>query len=298
MLNFRAAAYAGLSVIFAATGWAAAASAEGAAPNGANMATGCLTGSAADTLERANENIHIEWAEGESGAVLEAINLRPVAAEIIMSARSGEKAADRTLVLPPFARAKLFEFAGLKRDTAAAKARADWRISSYMGDPAAIVPDPDYPYRLPFRSGASSRLVQGYGGTMSHQSEPSRYALDFQLGVGEPVHAARDGVVVRAVDWFCEAGGPELISRVNMIIILHGDGSLAHYVHLDHRGVLVKEGDRVARGQHIGFVGMTGYTSGPHLHFVVMRERDLAIPIKFSGYEDRDLSRPGRFSAP
>jgi hypothetical protein len=40
---------------------------------------------------------------------------------------------------------------------------------------------------------------------------------------------------------------------------------------------------------------MTGFTRGPHLHFVVLRERDISVPIRFEGYEDRDLSKPGKF---
>lgn len=276
----------------------ALASSTGAAATIADGPADCATGAAAEKLERANENIRVQWVDGANGVALEAVNLRPVAAEIIMAARSGDASADKRIILPPLARAQLFRFDGLSRDQARAQVLANWRISSFMGDPDQIAPDPDYRYNLPYRSGASYRLVQGFHGTISHQSEPARYALDFQLEVGDPVHAARDGIVVRAVDWFCQAGGPEMIARVNLIIVLHADGTMGHYVHLAHRGVLVKEGDRVARGQHIGFVGMTGYTSGPHLHFVVMRERDVAIPVRFAGYESRDLKQSGRFRAP
>ncbi|MGQ0799973.1 MAG: M23 family metallopeptidase [Pseudomarimonas sp.] len=70
---------------------------------------------------------------------------------------------------------------------------------------------------------------------------------------------------------------------------------MAHYVHLAHKRVLVREGERVARGQHIADVRLTGFTRGPHLHFVVRRERDIAIPIRFSGYEGHDLSKRGSF---
>jgi murein DD-endopeptidase MepM/ murein hydrolase activator NlpD len=203
--------------------------------------------------------------------------------------------SDRTLILPPLSTTLVMTLDGIDLAVAREKLRRDWRFTSFFGDPARIVPDAAYPYRLPFRTGHSYRLVQGFDGDLSHQSEASRFALDFQLEVGEPVHAAREGVVVRAVDWFCRAGGRELIDQTNMVVVGHADGTMAHYVHLDHGGVLVREGDRIARGQQIGTVGMTGFTGGPHLHFVVMRERDIAIPVAFAGYEGADLSRPGRF---
>ena len=298
MLNVRFAAQTSLMVALGAIWAATATSAVADSHVAAGSDTRCKAKSAAEKLERANENVRVAWTEDEGGVAFEAVNLRPVAAEIIMSGRSSEEARDKSVVLPPFARVKLFEFQGKTREVARELIRANWRISSFMGDPAQISPDTDHRYLLPFKSGASYRLVQGFDGTISHQSEAARHALDFQLEVGDPVHAARDGVVVRAVDWFCRAGGPELIAQVNLIIIAHSDGTMAHYVHLDHRGLLVKEGDRVKRGQHIGFVGMTGFTGGPHLHFVVMRERDISIPIRFAGYEERDLSQPGRFRAP
>lgn len=55
----------------------------------------------------------------------------------------------------------------------------------------------------------------------------------------------------------------------NEIIILHSDGTLAEYVHLNKNGAVVKIGDEVVQGQHIGFSGNTDWSKGPHLHFSV-----------------------------
>lgn len=247
-------------------------------------------------LERANENVRVALTEADGSVRVEAVNLRPFSAELLVTPTDG--GPDRPLVLPPLSTTLVMEFAGIDKVAARDRLRVGWRLKSYLGDPAQIAPDSSYRYRLPFRPGKTYRLVQGFGGQLSHQSEASQYALDFQLEVGEPVHAARDGVVVRAVDWFCRSGGRELVDQTNMVIVAHDDGTMAHYVHLDHGGVLVREGDRVERGQQIARSGQTGFTGGPHLHFVVMRERDVSIPVRFEGYDDADLSRRGRFKVP
>jgi murein DD-endopeptidase MepM/ murein hydrolase activator NlpD len=91
------------------------------------------------------------------------------------------------------------------------------------------------------------------------------------------VYAARDGTVVKVIDWFSKQGEEELINAANKIIIAHSDGTLASYVHLDYKGSFVKEGEFVERGEKIGISGLTGYTRGPHLHFVVRKERDIRL---------------------
>ena len=58
---------------------------------------------------------------------------------------------------------------------------------------------------------------------------------------------------------------------------------------MDHNGVLVKNGEKVEKGQLIGYSGNTGFTRGPHLHFVVRKEKDIAIPIFFEGYESKPV---------
>jgi murein DD-endopeptidase MepM/ murein hydrolase activator NlpD len=66
----------------------------------------------------------------------------------------------------------------------------------------------------------------------------------------------------------CGVTGPAAC-RNNYVIIRHQDGSQARYAHMIHQGVFVDVGDVVRRGQLIGAVGSTGYSTGPHLHFDV-----------------------------
>jgi murein DD-endopeptidase MepM/ murein hydrolase activator NlpD len=81
---------------------------------------------------------------------------------------------------------------------------------------------------------------------------------DYAANPGTPVLAAADGEVVRA-GW---AGG-----YGNLVELRHRNGVTTRYGHLKRFGSLVKPGARVLQGQVIGFVGSTGLSTGPHLHY-------------------------------
>jgi murein DD-endopeptidase MepM/ murein hydrolase activator NlpD len=139
-----------------------------------------------------------------------------------------------------------------------------------------------YIYELPFKQGTSHRVVQGYGGRFSHKNKA---CLDFEMPVGTPVYAAREGEVYRFKDDSNEGGIlPKYEKRANYIIIRHDDGSFACYWHLKQYGVMVKKG-RVTKGQLIGFSGSTGFVLRPHLHFSVKKqlsyEMDAFVRTKF-----------------
>ena len=84
--------------------------------------------------------------------------------------------------------------------------------------------------------------------------------IDFGVGTGTPVLAAGDGVVVEARRW----GG-----YGNWVRIRHSGGYETGYAHLSRFGKGLKPGMRVSQGQLIGYVGSTGASTGPHLHYEV-----------------------------
>lgn len=140
-------------------------------------------------------------------------------------------------------------------------------------------------YQMPFAPGSSFSLTQGYNGSFSHQGELA-FSLDFAMDEGTPVHAARDGIVMRTIDEFTEAGTTEdFKDKANLVSVLHSDGSIAEYVHLQEGGVAVSLGDLVKAGDLLGYSGNTGYSQGPHLHFHVLKKPDFAsfetLSLKF-----------------
>jgi len=171
----------------------------------------------------------------------------------------------------------------------------DYNIGYYLGDPENIVPDLDYLYSLPFKKGKKYSVSQGPNGSFTHNDIISRYAIDFQLEIGEPIHAARAGKVIKVIDRFKESGGEDYRHKANRVLVLHEDGTIASYVHLNYEGVVVNEGEMVEKGQLIGYSGNTGFTRGPHLHFVVRKERDISIPVYFEGYEGKELRKRKKY---
>jgi len=169
------------------------------------------------------------------------------------------------------------------------------RVGYFFGHKSLISADLNYQYRLPFKKGKKYEVSQSFNGKASHNDEKSKYAIDFQLNIGEEIYAARGGIVVKAIDWFTKQGGAELRNAANRIVILHSDGTMATYAHLDYKGVFVNEGQKIKKGQILGVSGLTGHTRGPHLHFVVRKENDISIPIYFEGYMGKILKRGNRY---
>ena len=93
------------------------------------------------------------------------------------------------------------------------------KITYYIGDPEKINPNTDYLYRLPFKKGKKYKVTQGFNGKFSHYGSISQYAIDFKLEIGEPVYAAREGMVVKTQSHFTEHGGREYLHKANRIII-------------------------------------------------------------------------------
>lgn len=142
----------------------------------------------------------------------------------------------------------------------------NWRI--ILGDVSKI-PDQQFLYSYPVSDLQFHKISQGPGGEFSHQNS---FAYDFAMPVGSPVIAARDGIIA-FVDVSSDTGGPspDMVDKANVMSILHIDGTIANYVHLNKNGSFVKEGDKVNKGQIIALSGNTGYTTGAHLHFEVVQ---------------------------
>lgn len=131
--------------------------------------------------------------------------------------------------------------------------------------------DDAYLYRLPYGDDVGFPIIQGYGAKLSHRGA-ERFALDFGMPIGTPVHAAREGVVVLVEDSHDAGCAREECGRfANFVVVLHSDGTTGEYFHLERGSVRVRPGDRVARGEWLARSGNTGFSTAPHLHFGVYR---------------------------
>ncbi len=138
----------------------------------------------------------------------------------------------------------------------------------YEGD-MVIPTDKEHNYSLPFGEDKKVQVYQGYNGKFSHQGTK---AIDFGLNIGDNVLAARGGIVYKVEERYSKSCPNESCKDYNnYVIIYHEDGTFAEYVHLKKDGAIVNIGDVVSTGDHIAYSGNTGWSSGPHLHFMVYR---------------------------
>jgi murein DD-endopeptidase MepM/ murein hydrolase activator NlpD len=159
-----------------------------------------------------------------------------------------------------------------------------WRI--VLGTPGATH-RPHEPYRAPFALGASFKVSQAYPVRISHNSPESQYAVDIAVPDGTPIYAAREGTVINVRhDFFRGAADPALLDQANVVEILHDDDTIGVYAHLHWESIRVQPGQSVRRGQYIADSGNTGATTGPHLHFAVIRNAGMraeSVPVQFAG---------------
>jgi len=126
--------------------------------------------------------------------------------------------------------------------------------------------DVDYEYDLPYEKREKFLLSQGYNGWQTHQNQN---ALDFKMPEGTNVLAAREGYVIE-LKQDSNTGCPDksCVNQGNYIKVIHSDGTIAEYYHIRMNGAKVKFGDKVEKGQSIALSGNTGWSTGPHLHFM------------------------------
>jgi len=117
----------------------------------------------------------------------------------------------------------------------------------------------------------ASGPITTYFGQIGWTSPRGHAGLDIAAPWGAPVAAAAPGQVLLAT----RAGGGYGIE----IILDHGSGLRTIYGHLSQLNVT--GGERVSRGQLIGLVGSTGFSTGPHLHFEVRQNGELRNPLGY-----------------
>ncbi len=139
-------------------------------------------------------------------------------------------------------------------------------------------PSISVPSRMPL---TGAQLTSGYG-MRTHPVLGGRRrhsGIDLAAPTGTPVYATGDGIVGRA-DWFSSYG--------LYISIDHGAKMETRYAHLSR--LAVSAGDNVKKGDLIGYVGSTGRSTGPHLHYEVRVEGVAVNPIPYMVESEAQLA--------
>jgi murein DD-endopeptidase MepM/ murein hydrolase activator NlpD len=125
----------------------------------------------------------------------------------------------------------------------------------------------------PVKNEDLKHMASGYG----YRSDPFtkirkfHYGMDFTARTGTPIYATGDGVVYKA--------DASLSGYGNHIEINHGYGYKTLYAHLSK--YKCRPGQRVKRGDIIGYVGSTGRSQAPHLHYEVLKNGERVNPLNF-----------------
>ena len=152
-------------------------------------------------------------------------------------------------------------------------------------DTKAFTAPAQSPYVLPYPPGVTYTMFQGNcspppGG---HQTT---FAYDFDHAMGDPITATRAGRVTFTANDFPDDGNAANAGG-NSVWVLHSDGTVAAYFHMNQGSVMVAVNQDVLPGDILGLAGNSGASSGPHLHFQVFEtntsfNNEDAVPITFS----------------
>jgi murein DD-endopeptidase MepM/ murein hydrolase activator NlpD len=232
----------------------------------------------------------ITKAEGSDQQVV-AENSGPAPITVYVSLTGENFASDRewpiTTIVPAYTTLPLGRI--FASDKGAGGYNFLFKYSHHFGRVDAVH-DSNATYRLPFEEGSAYPVSQAHGGRLtSHNNRENLYAVDFAMPVGTPVVAARAGVVIDVTLRHSEGGyDVRFIDKANTVAIAHDDGTVAEYAHLSPSAELVHVGQRVNEGERIGYSGTTGYSSGPHLHFIVSQPTvnegkvtRVSVPVQF-----------------
>jgi len=125
----------------------------------------------------------------------------------------------------------------------------------------------------PIQNKDLKRMASGYGWRTDPFTKKRRrhYGMDFSAVKGTPIYASGNGIVKRADNRSAGYG--------KHIRIDHGFGYVSLYAHLDK--YKVRRGQSVKRGELIGYVGNTGRSVAPHLHYEILKDGKKINPINF-----------------
>tara|TARA_B100001059_G_scaffold36370_1_gene29448 strand:+ start:3118 stop:4095 length:978 start_codon:yes stop_codon:yes gene_type:complete len=125
----------------------------------------------------------------------------------------------------------------------------------------------------PVKNQDVTRMASGYGYRIDPFTKKRRfhYGMDFSARKGTPIYATGNGTVKRADNRSSGFG--------KHIRIDHGFGYVSLYAHLSKYNV--RRGQKVKRGDIIGFVGNTGRSRGPHLHYEILKDNKKINPLNF-----------------
>ncbi|ASA26067.1 M23 family metallopeptidase [Paenibacillus donghaensis] len=145
------------------------------------------------------------------------------------------------------------------------EAKANLEAKKIQAEKQRLLPAVIWPTKSKVMTSSFGYRTDPFKGSSAFHS-----GIDIAGSIGDPVYAAMEGEVT-AVD---QQG-----ARGKYIILKHPNGLETWYMHLS--GMLVSPGDTVQKGEKIGLLGSTGRSTGPHLHFQVVKHNKTVNPLTY-----------------
>lgn len=142
-------------------------------------------------------------------------------------------------------------------------------------------------YQRPFPQTIEARISSPTG-EYAHENFPEiAHAIDILVPVGTPTLAMRDGIVKQIKSDSDDYGlDLKFANDANYVAVKHDDGTYLEYVHLGKDQVVVEKGQNVKTGDVLGYSGLSGCLSEPHLHLNLFRiedEKAVSLPFEIEG---------------
>jgi len=174
--------------------------------------------------------------------------------------------------------------------------------SGGVKDSSASLPN----LKLPYPTGKSHVVGQGWGGDFTHYREGREHAIDFRMAEGvDTISAVGPGRVIAVKEdsnTNCITAGIPLSActdAANYVYVDHGKGYLGRYVHFCQNCVAVNPGDVLTGGNYnLGYAGNTGYSGRPHLHFEMFDfEENCSVKYKLEGISGESYTAGQSYSS-
>ncbi len=149
----------------------------------------------------------------------------------------------------------------------------------YAEDTNIVVPAEAPNFKTPIKQEAIRKVSSKFGEVQNGIAKGKLHkGIDLVAKKGTEVNASASGTVAAAS--YNNTNG-------NFVIIDHGQGYATKYLHLDKKTVALNETIEV--GKVLGYVGNTGVSSGPHLHFEIVKDKQALNPESFVAFIDTDI---------
>ncbi|MDF9842371.1 MULTISPECIES: peptidoglycan DD-metalloendopeptidase family protein [unclassified Paenibacillus] len=144
-------------------------------------------------------------------------------------------------------------------------AEAQLKASQALAEKARLAPAVIWPTRSKVITSSFGYRSDPFKGISAYHS-----GIDIAGSIGDPIYAAMEGEVTAS---------DQMGARGKYIIIKHANGLETWYMHLN--SMSVSAGDKVTKGEQIGTLGNTGRSTGPHLHFQVIKQNKAVNPLGY-----------------